>query len=179
MANDIGYAVPGLLALSAVLLGILIPGGPVENRDFSHIPPLKLGVFNVFLTVLGIGSLALVYFSLAGFEFAFIAAVLCGISYFLVYSLDLGKVFPVSPDRMPRALFWIEVVGLILSIPLTFLSLFDIFVSKGGSNASEMSSGTMLMILTAVIALGTGIVVFATKSAMGESPGKSSSVDTK
>lgn len=172
MENYIGYAVAGLLALSAVLLSILIPGGPIEKRNFSHIAPLKLAMFNVFLTVLGIGSFALIYFLMVGAEFAFIAAVLCGISYFLVYVLDLGKVFPVSPDRMPRALFWIEVVGLILSIPLIFLSLAYIFMSKGSDNAFGIAPGTMIIALTFIIVLGGGIVIFATKSAMRKSPNK-------
>lgn len=179
MENYIGYAVAGLLALSAVLLGILIPGGPIENRNFSHISPLKLGMFNVFLTVLGIGSFALVYFSIVGAGPAFIAAALCGISYFLVYALDLGKIFPVSPDRMPRALFWIEVVGLILSIPLIFLSFVYIFMSKGGVNASGITSGTMIIVLAVMIVLGIGIVIFATKSAMRQSPNKANSADAK
>lgn len=179
MEHYIGYAVAVLLVLSAVSLGILIPGGPIENRDFSHMSPFTLGIFNIFLTVLGVGSLALVYFSVAGSEIALIAAVLCGISYFLVYALDLGKIFPVSPDRMPRALFWIEVVGLILSIVLTILSLIYIFISKGGGYVSGGLSGTMIMVLVVVIALGIGIVIFATKSAMRKSPNNANSADAE
>lgn len=179
MENYIGYAVAGLLALSAALLGALIPGGPIENRNFSHISPLKLGMFNVFLTVLGIASFALVYFSIVGAKSAFLAAALCGISYFLVYALDLGKIFPVSPDRMPRALFWIEVVGLILSIPLTFLSLANVFMSKGSVNTSGVTSSAMILVLAVMIVLGVGIVIFATKSAMRQSPKKANSADTK
>ena len=111
MENYIEYALAGLLGLSAVLLGMLIPGGPIENRDFSYIPPITLGIFNVFLTVLGIGSLAIVYFAFLGSKIAIMSSALCGISYFLVYALDLKKIFPVSPDKMPRSLFWIEVLG--------------------------------------------------------------------
>jgi hypothetical protein len=179
MENYIEYAVAGLLGLSAVLLGVLIPGGPIENRNFSHISPITLGIFNVFLTVLGIGSLALVYFSFVGSEIAFIAAALCGISYLLVYALDLGKVFPVSPDRMPRALFWIEVVGLILSIPLTFLSLIYLFMPKEGGNVSGISSGAMILVLAVVSSFGVAIVIFATKSAMRQSPNKANQADAK
>lgn len=178
MESYIAYTVACLLTVSAALLGTLIPGGPIENRDFSHIPPLKLVMFNIFLTILGIGSFVLVYFSIGGFEFAFIAAALCGISYFLVYALDLGKIFPVSPDRMPRALFWIEIVGLILSIPLALLSSSYMFMSKS-SNVTGVQSGTMIMILVVMIALGIGIVIFATKSAMKQSPNKANSADTK
>ena len=118
-----GQTVASLLVLSAVLLGILVPGGPIETRSFSHISPLILGAFNTFLTVLGIGSLALAYFAVKGKRWAILAAAFCGISYFLVYALDLGMIFPVSPDKMPPALFAIEVAGLLVSFPLTFLSL--------------------------------------------------------
>ena len=172
MEHYLGYAVASLLGLSAVLLGILIPGGPIENRDFSHISPMTLGIFNIFLTVLGIGSLVLVYFAFVGSKIAVIAAAFCGISYFLVYVLDLVGIFPVSPDKMPRALFWIEVAGLILSIPLTLLSLIYLFMPNAGENVSWFSSETTLLILVAVIVLGVGIVIFATKSAMKRSPNK-------
>ena len=172
MENYIEYALAGLLGLSAVLLGMLIPGGPIENRDFSYIPPITLGIFNVFLTVLGIGSLAIVYFAFLGSKIAIMSSALCGISYFLVYALDLKKIFPVSPDKMPRSLFWIEVVGLILSIPLTLLSLMYLFMPKAGGSVSGVSSSNMILVLVAVVAFGVGIVIFATKSAMKKSPNK-------
>ena len=82
-----------------------------------------LGAFNTFLTVLGIGGLALAYFAFKGKRWAILAAAFCGISYFLVYALDLGMIFPVSPDKMPPALLAIEVAGILVSFPLTFLSL--------------------------------------------------------
>jgi hypothetical protein len=179
MENYVGYAVASLLVVSVILLGTLIPGGPIENRDFSHISPLKLGAFNVFLTLLGIGSLVIAYFSIGGSKIALITATLCGISFFLVYALDLGKIFPLSPDKMPRTLFWIEVVGLILSIPLTFLSFIYMFTSKSGAGVNDIQLGTMIMILGVMVLLGIGIVIFATKAAMRKSPNKDNPSDTK
>lgn len=175
MASYLGYAVSGLLGLSAILLGLLIPGGSIENRDFSHIRPTILGLFNVFLTVLGMGSLVLVYFSFIGSKLAIIAAAFCGVSYCLVYTLDLGKVFPVSPDKMPRALFWIESIGLMLSIPLTLCSLSYLFISKESAEVSGLSSGGIIFGMIMMAALGIGIVIFATKSAMRQSPEKADS----
>ncbi|MBJ7550886.1 hypothetical protein [Marinomonas ostreistagni] len=172
MEHYLGYAVASLLGLSVLLLATLIPGGPIENRDFSHISPMTLGIFNVFLTVLGIGSLILVYFVLAGSKLAVIASVLCGISYFFVYALDLGKIFPISPDKMPKALFWIELVGLILSIPLTLFSFIHLFMLNTAESASGISFETTFLILVAVIVFGVGIVIFATKSAMKSSSNK-------
>ncbi|WP_035526735.1 hypothetical protein [Haliea salexigens] len=48
-----------LLVLSGIALSSLVPGGPIENRDFSHIAPVVLLVFNIFLTALGLGSFLL------------------------------------------------------------------------------------------------------------------------
>lgn len=178
MEYYIEHIVPSLLGCSAILLGILIPGGPVEKRDFSHISPMVLGTFNAFLTVLGIGSLVLVYFSLIGSKMAFMAAVFCGISYFLVYFLDLGKIFPVSPNKMPRTLFWIEVIGFILSIPLTVFALIYIFMTKEVGSVYKISSNaTIVGLVVLIILLGVGVVVFATKSAMRKSPNQANPPD--
>ncbi len=56
MKNAVRYSVFSLLLLSAIMLTSLVPGGPIETRDFSHISPLVLGSFNVFLTTLSITS---------------------------------------------------------------------------------------------------------------------------
>lgn len=166
MESYIGYAIAGLLILSLVLLGVLIPGGPIENRNFSHISPIILGLFNSFLTALGIASLPTAYFSIGGSDTALIIATVCGISYFLVYAFDLTKIFPVSPDKMPRALFLIEVVGLVVSIPLTFLPLYYLSIPKAGATETVISAGATNGILTLMLILGAGIVIFATRAAM-------------
>jgi len=166
MENSIGYAIAGLLVLSAILLSLLIPGGPIEKRNFSHIAPTILGMFNTFLTVLGLGSFALAYFSISAGNIALIASALCGISYFLVYALDLAKIFPVSPDKMPKALFIIEILGLIISIPLTFLSLYYLSLPKAGINEIHIPSSAIYSILAVVVIIGIGVIVFATKAAM-------------
>ncbi|WKD50168.1 hypothetical protein [Microbulbifer spongiae] len=166
MENFIGYAISGLLVLSAVLLGLLIPGGPIENRNFSHIAPAILGMFNTFLTVLGIASLSLAYFSIGAGNLALIASAICGISYFLVYALDLAKIFPVSPDKMPITLFIIEVAGLILAIPLTLLSLYYLSLPRSGISEMDISSSTINSILVVLLIIGIGIIAFATKAAM-------------
>lgn len=166
MESYIGYAVAGLLALSLILLGVLIPGGPIENRNFSHISPIILGLFNTFLTILGIVSLPIAYYSLGNSDIALIAAAVCGVCYFLVYALDIAKIFPLSPDKMPRTLFIIEVGGLIVSIPLTFLSLYYLSIPKVGATEIIISSGTINSLLIFMLISGAGIVIFATKAAM-------------
>ena len=55
-----------LLALSAINLALMIPGGFVETRDFSAYPASVLAAFNIFLTVLGLGSLVLAWLTWRG-----------------------------------------------------------------------------------------------------------------
>lgn len=165
MTNYIIYSAPVLLLLSTVLFWTLIPGGPVETRKFSHYSPYILGSFNTFLTILGIGSLIVVYFCFSGSKWAFYVAGICGISYLLVYALDLGKVFPVSPDRMSKALFVIEVTGLILSIPLILLSFISVSMLENLTEDIQLSVFGIILLFLMVI-LGIGIVIFATNVTM-------------
>ncbi len=154
-----------LLVTSMVLLTILVPGGPIETRDFSHINPLILGGFNIFLTSTGIISLLIIYFILKKHKWADFVSFLCGLSYFLVYVLDLGKIFPVSPTAMPKTLYLIEIIGSILSLPLMFLSI-KLFLKSNTDDIINNRSKLFLPIVIIMILLGIGIVIFATKSAM-------------
>jgi hypothetical protein len=168
--RSVAYLIAALLGLSAILLGLLVPGGPIETRTFSHISPVILALFNTFLTALGIASLVLIYFIVAGRRWAYLGAAFCGFCYFLVYALDLGGVFPVSPDEMPQALLVIEVAGIAISLPLSFLSLISTFrrSSAAGSHATHgHSKKAIAALLALIIAVGIAIIVFATRSAMG------------
>ena len=157
-----------LLVVSMVLLTILIPGGPIETRDFSHISPSILENFNIFLTTTGIVSLLILFFIFKKLRWSYLVAFLCGLSYFGVYILDLAKIFPVSPSKMPPALFVIEVVGTIISIPLMFLSLKN-FINYH-STTEKSAVKTKYFWIAAIISalLGIFIVIFATNSAMGK-----------
>ncbi len=171
MTITIRHLVSGLLLLSFGLLGSLIPGGSIETRSFSHIDPLILGAFNTFLTSLVIVSLLIVYFIFKDLKWAFIVSSLSAISYFFVYALDLGTLFPVSPDPMPQALFVIEVLGMIVSLPLLFLSVRGAMNSNKSSNDQVMVnkpySKTFVYFAFFLVVIGVGIITFATKSAMG------------
>jgi hypothetical protein len=164
-----GYIVCALLIFSAILLGILVPGGPVETRNFSHINPLILGAFNTFLTCLGLISLLLVYFIIKRKKAAFIVATLCGVSYFLVYALDLAKIFPVSPDRMPPALLIIEIVGALVSLPLMFFSI-QLARETHNGNSHDVKAvplnKKLVFLIILMILVGIGIIIFATNAAM-------------
>jgi len=172
MSFNIKYSVSALLFISFVLLSILVPGGPIETRSFAHIDPLILGMFNTFLTSLAIASVLLIYFVLKNVKWAYVVSMICGISYFLVYTLDLATIFPVSPDSMPQALFIIEILGSIASIPLVYISiqgaLKGINVGNKQPTQSSVYSKKVVFSLLILVVAGIGIIIFATKSAMGK-----------
>ena len=165
-----------LLLISAVLLITLVPGGPIENRDFSHLSPLLLSTFNLFLTTLGLGSLMAAYFVRLHARWAIVAGLLAGISYFIVYLLDLARMFPVSPTPTPLLLELIEIVGLILSLPTMYWCL-KVLTKTSLMNEEpvmEYHTGsplTVFLLFCCIVIVDLMVVVFATLAAMGRLPG--------
>ena len=166
MKMNARYLVATLLVMSAAMLGVLIPGGPIETRNFSDMSPVILLGFNILLTILGLGSFVLAYFVLDRRRGGYMLSAFFGVEYFLVYSLDLLGIFPVSPDSMPHLLRWIEVVGVVASFPLISLSIqlaltLDNTVRQGITFKLEHFRLILLVTLVA-----TGIIAFATHAAM-------------
>ncbi len=168
------YSVPAFLALSSGLLTSLVPGGLIETRSFAHINPLILGSFNTFLTTLSLASLLLVYFAWQEYRWAFFASFIAGLSYFLVYVLDLAHLFPVSPDAMPTALLVIEILGTTVSLPLMITSGLGMQHSSKQLNqsnnsqlVSDLARKKQTFIVIGITLIGIGIITFATRSAMG------------
>lgn len=166
-----------------VLLFSLVPGGGIENRDFSHIPVAILGAFNIFLTSLGIVSLLLLYFIWQRQAWAYLLAAFCGLGYFVVYLLDLAKIFPVSPTAMSSTLLSIEVIGCALALPLMVLATRAVInkdkqaVQEAAHKATRgvMQETTqegralprwLLYMGLALFVVGIVIVIFATRAAM-------------
>ena len=114
-----------ILFLNVTLLSILVPGGPVENRDFEYLKkyPLIYYGFSIFLLVLILISLALCYFVLLGNLWAFKVSVVLGILYFLVYMLDLRKIFPKSQTPMSKTLMSIEIINMMIALLLLIFSM--------------------------------------------------------
>ena len=168
MTANYKNSISALLLLSCILLGALVPGGLVETRDFSHINPFVLVSFNAFLTLLVMVSILIVYYLMQDTNWADTIAAICGLSYFVVYALDLTKVFPVSPIPMSQTLFFIEVVGLIVSLPLIFLSVnkLSILNSLHGHSIKQLYSKRFVYFALFLAIASLGIIIFATKSAM-------------
>lgn len=154
-----------LLIISAINLTLMIPGGFIESRDFSHISSIILGGFNVFLTTLGMVSLFLVYFIYKKQKWAVYTAFITGVSYFIVYTIDLAKIFPKSPTPMSSTLFYLEILGTIIAIPIMFYSVKKL--KELENNNSKLLLNKSIYWLTVIAGLiGLGIIIFATKSAM-------------
>lgn len=153
------------LIVSACLLTTLIPGGPVENRDFSHIHPAILGLFNVFLTTLDLGSFVVAFFAFRGHRWALGTAYYAAIAYFAVYAVDLAQIFPRSPTPMSFALAFIEVLGMTVAVPLMF-SARRALAQAPANVAVPVSKTRRLAVTTALVLAGLGIVWFATDAAL-------------
>lgn len=116
-ATPRGNRRPVLIPLLALLVSFasLVPGGPIETRDFSGLEPAVYRGFNAFLTSLVLaGALAawLVWKDRrAGYRLAIPVAWL----FVAVVAMDLGRVFPVSPDPTGFVLGLILVVDGILA----------------------------------------------------------------
>ncbi|WP_224702246.1 hypothetical protein [Devosia aquimaris] len=158
-------AVTALLVASAINLALMVPGGFVETRDFSAYSPLVLGAFNVFLTVLGLGSLVLAY---AVFRTGRLAGLvsLAGLGFVAVYLLDLGRIFPVPPEPMSAVLATLEWIGTVLGAALVLAAYLSARHS-GASTGDVPAPKPSMPALVGLAAIALVIVAFATKSAMG------------
>lgn len=154
---------PGLLVMSGLLLSSLVPGGPIETRDFSHIPvPVLLG-FNLFLTTLVLGSFLAGVGLWFGSPWARTASFWAAASYVLIYAIDVAGWFPSSPTPMPPALLAVETIGLTIALPLLW-RLANARSLQSGVTPRRLITGRGL---TALALVGIGIVLFATQQAMG------------
>lgn len=100
----------------------LVPGGPIENRDFSHLNPAAYWGFNAFLIILGLAGIVSVYFIWRGRREAYWAAIVIGWLYIAVIAADLGKVFPVSPDPTGLSLGLVMILDAILAFNVVLFS---------------------------------------------------------
>lgn len=157
------HLITTLLIVSALNLALMVPGGFVETRDFSAYPAIVLGGFNVFLTVLGLGSIVLAYFvAKTGKGYGW--AGLAGFAFVAVYLLDLGRIFPVPPNPMSALLKTLEWIGTALGVVLAGCS----FVLHGEATAAGAAKPMLSVpIIFGLAVVALIIIAFATRSAMG------------
>ena len=100
----------------------LAPGGPVENRDFSHLSRATFNGFNAFLISLAIAGFVSIFFIWKRKREAYWAAIVIGWLFVMVIASDLGRVFPTSPDPTGFALGMIMIVDAILALNVVLFS---------------------------------------------------------
>lgn len=152
-----------LLALSAINLALMIPGGFVETRDFRAYSAAVLAGFNIFLTVLGLGSLLLAWATWrSGVRplWSWAAAV----GFAAVYLLDLLKIFPITPVPMSTLLATLEWLGTALAC---LLGATLIGTRADATGEGTTGKGRPVALAVVLVIGGIAIVVFATISAMG------------
>jgi hypothetical protein len=107
-----------------MLLAILVPGGPIENRDFSTLKGVVFWGFNLFLITLGLTSFYSIYALLADLPNTVLVIKSIAIGYIIVYAIDLMGVFPKSPTKMSNTLMLFEIINLCIAVYLFIISHF-------------------------------------------------------
>jgi hypothetical protein len=100
----------------------LAPGGPVENRDFSHLSGSVFWGFNAFLITLWLAGAASVYFIWKGKREGYWSAIIIGWLYVAVVASDPGHVFPVSPDPTGFLLGIVMIADAVLALNVVLFS---------------------------------------------------------
>ncbi|GLX78254.1 hypothetical protein tinsulaeT_15940 [Thalassotalea insulae] len=156
-----------VLILAIITLAWMVPGGPVETRDFSHLAPEVAWSFNIFLTSLMLVAIALVYFMFKKQRWAYQLTGVVGLAFFLVFLLDLAKIFPVSPDPMSTLLFVLEIAGVVFGLLLSWLSYQAIRLSEQTFWVSTITiPNSLLFIGIGMLIFGAFVVYFATASTL-------------
>lgn len=110
-----------VLFLNVSFLTVLVPGGPIENRDFSHMTGFSFWGFNIYLISLGLSSFIISYYLILGASWAYTLALVLGFMYLGVYLLDLLGIFPTSPTAMSNPLMLMEIINALLAVYLIVL----------------------------------------------------------
>ncbi|GKS12093.1 hypothetical protein [Paenibacillus chitinolyticus] len=128
--QDIMIIASLLVFLNVTLLTILVPGGPIENRDFSKLTGVVFWGFNLFLISLGIVSFIACYLLLISHSNAILITQMIAVLYFIVYTIDLAGMFPKSPTKMSKPLMLFEIINTTMAV---FLFLFVTAIGHAGA----------------------------------------------
>jgi hypothetical protein len=128
--QDIMIIASLLVFFNVMLLAILVPGGPIENRDFSKLKGVVFWGFNLFLILLGVMSFITCYLLLIAHPNAIFITKIIAVLYFIVYIIDLAGVFPKSPTKMSNPLMLFEIINASMAV---FLFLFVMAIGHSGS----------------------------------------------
>jgi hypothetical protein len=121
--NLLTTAVAALLVWEVLLLIPMMPGKLIDTRDFSSLPRWQYNWFNFFLTSLGLVSLVVAGFAVAGNTWVFWLTPVLALLYIIVCLLDLFEIFPVVKDKLPVQLLILEAIVLASAGILVIVSI--------------------------------------------------------
>ena len=159
---------PILLILAVLSMAPLIPGGPVENRSFAHIPVPILVAFNAFITLVVLGSIPLAVLARRGSRRVLAWVIADGLGYVAIFALDLLHIFPVSPTPMSPALTGFELAGLAFGLAIIGSALRDLQRPQPAQTGSRrrLSTGARRLILGGALALAAIAIIAGTIGAL-------------
>jgi len=158
---------PVLLILAVLSMAPLIPGGPVENRSFDHIPVTVLIAFNAFITAVVLGSILLAVLARRGGRRVLAWVIADGLGYVAIFALDLLHIFPVSPTPMSPALTGFELAGLALGLAVIVSAMRDLRRPQpAGTGSRPLPAGVRRLILGGALALAAIIIIAGTIGAL-------------
>lgn len=158
---------PVLLILAVLSMAPLIPGGPVENRSFGHIPVAVLIAFNAFITLVVLGSIPLAALARRGGRRILVWVIADGLGYVAIFALDLLHIFPVSPTPMSPALIGFELAGLAFGLAIIGSAARDLRRPQPEQTPSRsLSAGARRLILGGALALAGAVIIAGTIGAL-------------
>ncbi|MGV6803517.1 MAG: hypothetical protein ACWA49_04860 [Ruegeria sp.] len=111
-----GSSAAKLMLVLVASFATLVPGGPVETRDFSALSGAVFWGFNAFLIALALLAVGSAIAMLRGSVAASKGVIAAAWGYIFVILLDLGHVFPTSPDPIPLMLGLVEILDFVLAL---------------------------------------------------------------
>ena len=153
------------LGLNAILMTLMLPGGPVEIRNFSAYSTTTLTLYKLFLSALVTGTLLTIALCSKQYQGAGAGSIISGICYLSVHAVGLLAIFLFSPNPATAILLTLELVACIAAISLIFLGKKLLHYEKSYAGAQNTLSAFQWLI---VIALANCLVIFT--SYLGMAP---------
>jgi hypothetical protein len=161
---------PALLLLSVVTLLLLIPGGPIENRVYPHIPIFAAVGLNLHAVVLGTFAAFSILQTRRGGRQALYLAALEAISFAIIYVADMSGVLP-SASPAGDVLMALNIVGLAAAFLLMVSVMRDLRHPMPQMDGSYgMSRGEIFSLMAFSVYVGVILTFIATVNMVTQHP---------
>lgn len=145
------------LGLNAILMTLMLPGGPVEIRDFSAYSATTLTLYRLFLSALITGTLLSISLCIKQYQGAGAGSIIAGICYLSAHALGLLDILLHSPNPATAILLTLELVACTAAISLILLGKKLVEHENSRTGAQNTLSAFQWLI---VIAAANCLVIF-------------------